>query len=118
MIVGGSQPRRINETTLQTISESSYQLSNTIKHQSYPRCREVFLSKEDSSHVLQLHSDAFVITMPISKINIHRTLVDEGSSVNVLYLRTFKQIEINERHIRPFLKLLQGFTRDFIDPNG
>ncbi|KAL2455785.1 Uncharacterized protein Adt_47112 [Abeliophyllum distichum] len=41
-------------------------------------------SEEDASYVLQPHSDALVITMPVSGINIHRTLVDDGSSVNVL----------------------------------
>ncbi|KAL2531725.1 Ribonuclease H [Abeliophyllum distichum] len=73
-------------------------------------------SKEDASHVLQPHSDALVITMPVSRINIHQTLVDDGSSVNVLYLRTFRQIEIDVRHVRPFTKPLKEFTEDYVNP--
>ncbi|KAL2492255.1 Uncharacterized protein Adt_27883 [Abeliophyllum distichum] len=75
-------------------------------------------SEEDASHILQPHSDALVITMPVSEINIHRTLVDDGSSVNVLYLRTFRQMEINVRHVRPFTKPLQEFTGDYVNPKG
>ncbi|KAL2487146.1 Uncharacterized protein Adt_31902 [Abeliophyllum distichum] len=52
----------------------------------------------------------------VSENNIHRTLVDDGSSVNVLYLRTFKQMEIDVRHVRPFPKPLQGFTGDYMNP--
>ncbi|KAL2533146.1 Reverse transcriptase domain-containing protein [Abeliophyllum distichum] len=61
-------------------------------------------SEEDASHVLQPHSDVLVITMPVFGVNIHQTLVDDGSSVNVLYLRTFKQMDIDARHVRPFPK--------------
>ncbi|KAL2541179.1 Ribonuclease H [Abeliophyllum distichum] len=75
-------------------------------------------SEEDASHVLQPHSDALVITMPVSGVNIHRTLVDDGSSVNVLYLRTFKQMDIDVRHVRPFSKPLQGFTGDYVNLKG
>ncbi|KAL2461595.1 reverse transcriptase [Abeliophyllum distichum] len=83
-----------------------------------PGREKFFFSEEDASHVLQPHSDALVITMPVSGVNIHRTLVDNGSSVNVLYLRTFKQTDIDARHVRPFLKALQGFTGDYVDPKG
>ncbi|KAL2542603.1 Uncharacterized protein Adt_03581 [Abeliophyllum distichum] len=56
--------------------------------------------------------------MSVSRINIHRKLVDDGSSVNVLHLRTFKKMKIDEWHVRPFLKSLQEGTRDFVDPKG
>ncbi|KAL2504167.1 RNase H domain-containing protein [Abeliophyllum distichum] len=75
-------------------------------------------SEEDAFDVLQPHSDALVITMPVSGINIHRILVDDRSSVNVLSLRTFRQMEIDVRHIRPFSKPLQRFTEDYVNPKG
>ncbi|KAL2524641.1 Retrotrans gag domain-containing protein [Abeliophyllum distichum] len=80
--------------------------------------RSSLFSEEDASHVLQPHSDALVITMPVSDINIHRTIVDDGSSVNILYLRTFEQMGINARHVRSFPKPLQGFTGDCVNPKG
>ncbi|KAL2480542.1 Ribonuclease H [Abeliophyllum distichum] len=75
-------------------------------------------SKEDASHVLQPHSDTLVIIMPVSEVNIHRTLLDDGSYVNVQYLRTFKQMDIDARHVSPFSKPLQEFTEDYVNPKG
>ncbi|KAL2532581.1 Uncharacterized protein Adt_05932 [Abeliophyllum distichum] len=60
-----------------------------------PDVEKFSFSEEDPSHVLQPHSDAVVITMPISRINIHRTLVNDESFINILYIRTFKQMEID-----------------------
>ncbi|KAL2524608.1 Ribonuclease H [Abeliophyllum distichum] len=97
-------------------AHTSYQvLSNAIAKSDEEKFS---FSEEDASNELQPHSDVLIITMPVSEINIHRTLVDDGSSVNVLYLRTFRQMEIEVRHVRPFAKPLQGFTGDYVNPKG
>ncbi|KAL2470890.1 Ribonuclease H [Abeliophyllum distichum] len=105
MIVGGSQyleGSRRQRRKLSREAHNSYQvLTGNIANLDLEKFS---FSKEDASHVLQPHSDVPVITMPVSEVNIHRTLVDDGSSVNVLYLRTFKQMDIDARHVRPFPK--------------
>ncbi|KAL2454991.1 Uncharacterized protein Adt_47507 [Abeliophyllum distichum] len=119
MIVGRSrylEGSRRHRRKLSREAHNSYQvLSGTIAN---PNTEKFSFSEEDASHVLQPHSDALVITMPVSGVNIHRTLVDDGSSVNVLYLKTFNQMDIDARHIRPFPKPLQGFTGDYVSPKG
>ncbi|KAL2480483.1 Uncharacterized protein Adt_33449 [Abeliophyllum distichum] len=83
-----------------------------------PDTEKFSFSEEDTSHVLQPHSNALVITMPVSRVNIHRTLVDDGSSMNVLYLRTFEQMDIDARHVRPFPMSLLGFTGNYVNLKG
>ncbi|KAL2498614.1 Ribonuclease H [Abeliophyllum distichum] len=109
MIVGGSQyleGSRRQRRKLSREAHNSYQvLTGTIANLD---TEKFSFFEEDTSHVLQPHSDALVITMPVSGVNIHQTLVDNGSSVNVLYLLTFKQMDIDARHVRPFPKPLRG----------
>ncbi|KAL2479800.1 Uncharacterized protein Adt_32766 [Abeliophyllum distichum] len=106
----------ISASKLSREAHTSYQvLSGTIYN---PDVEKFYFSGEDVSHVLQLYSDVLVITMLVSGIDIHRTLVHDGSSVNVLYLRTFEQMEIDARHVKPFPKPLQGFTGDYVNSKG
>ncbi|KAL2526283.1 Uncharacterized protein Adt_11337 [Abeliophyllum distichum] len=119
MIVGGShylKGSRRQRRKLSREAHNSYQvLAGTIAN---PDKEKFSFSEEDASHVLQPHSDVLVITMPVFSVNIHRILVDDGSSVNILYLRTFKQMDIDARHVRPFPKPLQGFTGDCVNSKG
>ncbi|KAL2505536.1 Uncharacterized protein Adt_21157 [Abeliophyllum distichum] len=119
MIVGGSQyleGSRRQRHKLSREAHNSYQV--LLGTTANPDAEKFSFSKEDASHVLQPHSDALIITIPVSRVNVHRTLVDDGSSVNVLYLRTFKQMDIDARHVRPFRKPPQGFTGDYVNPKG
>ncbi|KAL2465199.1 Uncharacterized protein Adt_41050 [Abeliophyllum distichum] len=119
MIVGGSQyleGSRRQRCKLSKKAHNSYQvLPGTTANSD---AEKFSFSEEDASHVLQPHSDALVITMLVSRVNIHQTVVDDGSFVNVLYLRTFKQMDIDARHVRPFPKPLQGFTGYYVNSKG
>ena len=44
-----------------------------------------WFTKEDSEGILQDQSDALVIIMMVVEVKVHHTLVDNGSSVNILY---------------------------------
>jgi hypothetical protein len=47
-------------------------------------------SKEDAQGVVMPHDDALVVTVTIANHVIHRILVDNGSSVDILYWLAFK----------------------------
>lgn len=49
---------------------------------------------------------------------VHRTLVDNGNSINILHTRTLRQMEISERYFQPYPTKLQGFSRDPIQAQG
>jgi hypothetical protein len=72
----------------------------------------------DAQGVLQDQSDALVVTMNVTGVQIHRTLVDNGSSVNVLYYQTLRQMAIEDKYLQPYPRKLQGFSGDTVEARG
>ncbi|XP_071723903.1 uncharacterized protein [Rutidosis leptorrhynchoides] len=58
-------------------------------------------SDEDLTNVLYPHSDPLFMTMKISGTDVWRILVDDGSSVDILYYHAFKKIGFADRHLAP-----------------
>lgn len=56
------------------------------------------------------HNNALVILLRISRKLTKRILVDQGSSIEVLYYSTFKAIGFAKEDISPSLAPLVGFT--------
>jgi len=62
-----------------------------------------------------------VITVEIDKLAITKVFVDQGSSVNILYWKTFKKMRIPKSEIQPYDDEIVGFsgervdTREYID---
>ncbi|VFQ85584.1 unnamed protein product [Cuscuta campestris] len=68
--------------------------------------------------VLSPHRDALVIKVEINNVVVHRTLVDTGSSVNVMYSNTFKELGLSRGDLKPIHTPLSGFTGDTIEAEG
>ncbi|VFQ90237.1 unnamed protein product [Cuscuta campestris] len=64
------------------------------------------------------HRDALVITIDIMDLLIHKTLVDTGSSVNVMYMDTYKALGLMRHELLPIKTPLTGFTGHSIEPEG
>ncbi|VFQ84371.1 unnamed protein product, partial [Cuscuta campestris] len=73
---------------------------------------------EDYPPVLGPHRDALVIKVEINNVVVHRTLVDTGSSVNVMYSNTFKELGLSRNDLKPIHTPLSGFTGDTIEAEG
>ncbi|XP_014491822.1 uncharacterized protein LOC106754327 [Vigna radiata var. radiata] len=54
--------------------------------------------------------DPMVITARIAQYEVSKVLVDQGSSVNILYWTTFRRMEISEDMIAPFNEQIVGFA--------
>ena len=50
---------------------------------------DIFFSGRDSHGIRQPHEDLLVITLRVEEFNIHRILIDNGSSANIIYLPVF-----------------------------
>lgn len=52
--------------------------------------------------------DHMVITVVIAQYNIGKVLIDQGSSVNILYWKTFQQMDLPEDLIVPYNEQIMG----------
>ncbi|XP_068475225.1 uncharacterized protein [Phaseolus vulgaris] len=59
-----------------------------------------------------------VITVEIDKFAIAKVLVDQGSSVDILYCETFKKMNISESEIQPYDEQIVGFSGERVDTRG
>ncbi|XP_019150965.1 PREDICTED: uncharacterized protein LOC109147762 [Ipomoea nil] len=63
-------------------------------------------------------TEALIVTLDISSVDVRRVMVDTGSSVNVLYLDVFKKLKLDEKKLTPVRTQLSGFTGATIEPEG
>ena len=75
-------------------------------------------NKEDARGVKQPHNDLLVITLTIEGFNTKRILVDNGSSVDIIFLPAFRQLKLDSRTLRPFDSPLVSFSGDRVYPKG
>ena len=66
------------------------------------------------------HNDPLVITTTIGNMNVHHTLVDNGSSVDILYLAVYEQMGLGLHQLppTPTPTPLYGFIGDNLTPVG
>jgi hypothetical protein len=64
------------------------------------------------------HNDAMVIKVNIAGWVIGKILVDNGSSADILFLKTFEKMNLSQHMLHPPEYLLQGFGGKPIKPVG
>ncbi|XP_047163972.1 uncharacterized protein LOC124833515 [Vigna umbellata] len=64
------------------------------------------------------HDDPMVITANIAWYDVSKVLVDQGSSVNILYWSTFQKMDLFEDLIAPFNEQIVGFSGERVDTRG
>lgn len=78
----------------------------------------ISFTKEDSRRLHQPHDDALEISLSIADFNTRRVLVDNGSSVDILYYPAFQQIRIDKERLLPTDALLVRFNGTKVFPVG
>ena len=58
-------------------------------------------SEEDTRRLHHPHDDALVVNVWVGDYNVHRMLVDNGSSADILYYLAFQQMGINRARLIP-----------------
>ena len=59
-----------------------------------------------------------VISVDIDNFTIKKTLVDQGSSVDILYWKTFKAMRISEEEMMPYNDHVVGFSGERVGTKG
>ena len=58
-------------------------------------------SEDDARRLHHPHDDALVVSIRVGDYNVHRMLVDNGSSADILYYPAFQQMGINRARLTP-----------------
>ena len=93
-----------------------------IKHPSakyrHSKNDNIIFSKRDASGIKQPHDNPFVITLEIEGFNMRRVLIDNRSSVDIMYMTTYQRLRLDPKQLRPFKSPLVTFSGDRIYPKG
>ena len=75
-------------------------------------------SEDDARRLHHPHDDALVFSVRVGDYNVHRMLVDNGSSADILYYPAFQQMGINRARLTPTNAPLVGFGGTRVLPLG
>ncbi|XP_075663054.1 uncharacterized protein LOC142632557 [Castanea sativa] len=75
-------------------------------------------SKEDAWRLHHSHDDVLVVTIQAEDYNMHRVLVDNGNSVDILYYPAFQHMGIDRERLVPTNAPLVGFGGTRVFPLG
>ncbi|XP_020225179.1 uncharacterized protein LOC109807062 [Cajanus cajan] len=78
----------------------------------------ITFTNKDFKGIDPVQDDPMVISVEVDNYLVRKTLVDQGSSVNVLYWKTFKQLEIHQQELTSYHKPLVGFSGERVDIRG
>ena len=79
---------------------------------------DIIFSERDGRGIKQPHDDPLVIMLRVEEFNIHRVLINNVSSTDIMYLPAFQQMKQDKKKIKPFTSPLISFTEDRIVPRG
>ena len=119
MIIGGGsigQSSRSRKTYLKVVQ--NVQLSGRSPKTSTPDEHAITFTDEDASRIHHPHDDAIVITLIIADYSTRKVLVDNGSSVDILYYPAFQQMNLGRDQLRPVHSPLVGFGGMKVQPVG
>ncbi|XP_072090622.1 uncharacterized protein [Arachis hypogaea] len=81
-----------------------------------PDLPTISFTKEDAQRVTPGYNDPVVITMILANANLHRILVDQGSSVDILFKSTFDKFGLEEKELKAYMDNLFGLGDTPIQP--
>ncbi|XP_026383950.1 uncharacterized protein LOC113279470 [Papaver somniferum] len=73
---------------------------------------------EDIGEDMEDHKDPLELMLPISGCNIRKVLIDEGSSINILFYDMFKRMELNDEQLMTSYYTIYGFNGAPTKPLG
>ena len=80
--------------------------------------QDMSFNEADARGVKQPHNDSLAIMLNIEGFNTKKIIVDNGSSVDIIYLHTFQQLRLDPKRLRPFESPLVSFSGDKAYPRG
>ena len=111
MIVGGttasSSSKKARKTYLRMVQ--NVQLTGFIPKMARVDNPIIGFLEENAQHFHHPHDDALIVSIQVGDYNTYRVLVDNGSSVDILYYPAFQQMRIERERLIPTNVPLVGF---------
>ena len=85
---------------------------NMVEHMAKLSKREntvISFTDAEVRHLIHSHTDALVVTLSVANEKVFRNLIDTGSSADILYASSFRQINVGGATTRPIKTPLYGF---------
>jgi len=94
---------------------SAITVNHVFKRRSLP---QMLFTDEDFQDIDPDQRDPMVITVEISEYAVMKTLVDQGSSVDILLWETFKKLHLKEQDMVLLKEQIIGFSGEKVDTKG
>ena len=78
----------------------------------------IIFSEDNARGVHHPHCDALVVILPVANKRLHRILIDNGSSADILFLSTFARMGLERSQLKPYTTSLHGFAGGSVVPEG
>ena len=75
-------------------------------------------TRADLQDVMPHDNDPVVISVVTAGRKVHRVLVDQGSSADVLFRSTFNKLRLSPDLLRPYTGCLYGFADNQVEVGG
>nr|KYP31609.1 hypothetical protein KK1_047978 [Cajanus cajan] len=107
-----NQSRRYDQPEQRRTEACSYM--ETVRR----RLPTITFTEDDFKGIDPDQDDLMVISVKIHNCIVRKTLVDQGSSADILYWNTFKQLGIPESKLVPYDEPLVGFSGERVKTKG
>ena len=120
MIIGGTAATGSSKKTRKTYLRMVQNVQTTGSVPKIARRESPIIGflEDDARRLYHPHDDALVVNLRVGDYNVHRMLVDNGSSTDILYYPAFQQIGINRARLTPENAPLVGFGGTKVLPLG
>ena len=120
MIVEGTATTRSSKKARKTYLKmvQNVQLTGSVPKIARRESPIIGFSEDDARRLHHPHDNALVVTIRVGDYNVHRMLVDNGSSANILYYPAFQYMRINRARLTPKNAPLVGFGGTRVLPLG
>ena len=71
---------------------------------------DIIFSKRDAKGIRQPHEDPLILMLAIEGFNTRRVLVDNESSLDIMYMMAYQQLRLDPKRLRPFESPLVSFS--------
>ena len=120
MIVGGTavtgSSKKARKTYFRMVQ--NVQLMGSVPKIAWRESPIIGFLEEDARRLHHPHDDALVVSIRIEDYNMHRVLVDNGSSTDILYYPAFQQMGIDREWMILMNAPLVGFGGTRVLPLG